>query len=187
MVNSQLLKQFSQTATNVGTQIVVLDSVADAAAYVASQIDGTLLLPKFLSADKYNLKGALKQSGVEVVEENLREFAPEAEAGLTGVNFAIADTGTLVLESTAEDIRLATTLPPKQFAILDPEKIVANGLDAVTFLRQFHQRDERNFIAYITGPSRTADIERVLTVGVHGPKQLFVLIVAGISSDFMQM
>lgn len=187
MSKDELLAQFTTVAVNVGAEVVAVESVAAAAAYVAERVDGTLMLPTFLSASEFNLKAALQQQGVEVVDEELRSAAADADAGLTGVNFAIADTGTLVLESTAEDIRLATTLPPKQFAILDTRKIVANGLDAVTALRQFHQRDERNFIAYITGPSRTADIERVLTVGVHGPKQLFVLLVEGVSSDFMQM
>lgn len=187
MAQKKLLEQFTVAATNVGAEIVTVDSLAAAAAYIASQVAGPLLLPNFLSATKFNVQAALEQEGVEVVGDNFRAVAAQAEAGLTGVNFAIADTGTLVLESSAEEIRLATTLPPKQFALLDPQKIVATGLDAVATLRQFHQRDGRNFIAYITGPSRTADIERVLTVGVHGPKQLFVILLPGISDDFMQM
>ena len=82
---------------------------------------------------------------------------------------------------------MATTLPPKQFALLDPKKIVADGLEAVNPLRQLHQRDSRNYVAYVTGPSRTADIERVLTIGVHGPKELFILLVPGLSDDLLEM
>lgn len=184
---NQLIEQFKEKAINVGAQVIECDSVTAATQFIGAHIDGTLLVPSFSSGSRFKLKAALKKAGVAVASEKLRDVAATAAAGVTGVNFAIADTGTLVLESTAEDIRLATTLPPKQFALLDPAKIVADGIEAVAPLRQFHQRDPRNYIAYITGPSRTADIERVLTIGVHGPKELFILLVPGMSDDFMEM
>ena len=187
MSKTKLIDQFSVAAINVGAEVTSVDSVAAAANYIAGKITGTLLVPQFSSASRFKLKAALKKAGVAIEINHLRSVAAEAEAGITGVNFAIADTGTLVLESTAEDIRLATTLPPKQFALLDPDKIVADGIKAVAPLRKFHQRDPRNYIAYVTGPSRTADIERVLTIGVHGPKELFILLVPGLSDDFMEM
>ncbi|MDX2494952.1 MAG: lactate utilization protein [Desulfuromusa sp.] len=187
MSTTQLIDKFSEAAVNVGAEVVSVASVAAAAEYIAGKIKGPLLVPSFPSAGRFKLKAALKKAGVSVEEDKFRSVAAAAEGGITGVNFAIADTGTLVLESTAEDIRLATTLPPKQFALLDPQKIVADGLAAVEPLRQLHQRDSRNYIAYITGPSRTADIERVLTIGVHGPKELFILLVPGLSDDFLEM
>ena len=119
---------FTRIATQVGAQVVSVASVAEAVGIVAEQVSGSLLLPTFPTASRFKLKAALGKAGIEVVNESLRSSGSRAEAGLTGVNFAIADTGTLVLDSTAEDIRLATTLPPKQFALLDPRKIVADGL-----------------------------------------------------------
>jgi len=187
MVNQLLVDLFSEKAIAVGAEVVSLSSVSEVAEFVAAKIDGTLLLPDFPSGSRLKLKTALEDAGINVVSDKFREVAEQSEGGLTGANFAIADTGSLVLESTAEDIRLATTLPPKQFALLDPEKIVADGLEAVPPLRQLHERDARNYIAYITGPSRTADIERVLTIGVHGPKELFILLIPGLSSDFLEM
>ena len=129
----------------------------------------------------------MPQAGLDVVSSHLREAVKSTPAGLTGVNFALADTGTLVLESTDEDIRLATMLPARHFALLDPQKILADSLVAVAPMRTMHQRGSRNYIAYITGPSRTADIERVLTIGVHGPKELYVLLVPGLSDDLLEM
>jgi len=184
---TQHVDKFSVAAVNVGAEVIRVDSVASAAAFIAGKIEGSLVVPSFSSGSRFKLKAALKKAGVAVASENLRDVAAQAEAGITGVNFAIADTGTLVLESTSEDIRLATTFPPKQFALLDPSKIVADGIEAVGPLRQFHQRDSRNYIAYVTGPSRTADIERVLTIGVHGPKELFILLIPGLSGDFLEM
>jgi L-lactate dehydrogenase complex protein LldG len=187
MSTTQLVDQFTEKAANVGAEVVSVPSVAAAAEYIAGKITGQLLVPAFPSAGRFKLKAALKKAGISIEVDQFRTVAAQAEAGITGVNFAIADTGTLVLESTAEDIRLATTLPPKQFALMDPAKIVADGLEAVKPLRQLHQRDPRNYIAYVTGPSRTADIERVLTIGVHGPKELFILLVPGLSDDFLEM
>ncbi|WP_321369242.1 lactate utilization protein [uncultured Desulfuromusa sp.] len=183
----QLLDQFTQAAINVGAEVVPVGSVASAAEYISGKIEGSLLVPSFSTAGRFKLKAALKKAGIAIEVNNFRAVAAQVEAGITGVNFAIADTGTLVLESTSEDIRLATTLPPKQFALLDPKKIVADGLEAVNPLRQLHQRDSRNYVAYVTGPSRTADIERVLTIGVHGPKELFILLVPGLSDDLLEM
>ncbi|MDX2480794.1 MAG: lactate utilization protein [Desulfuromusa sp.] len=187
MTTNQLIEKFTVVAQNVGAEVVAFDSVAAAADFIAKKIEGSLLVPSFSSGSRFKLKAALKNAGVAVASDNFRAIAAQAEAGITGVNFAIADTGTLVLESTSEDIRLATTLPPKQFALLDPQKVVADGLEAVKPLRQLHQRDPRNYIAYVTGPSRTADIERVLTIGVHGPKELFILLVPGLSDNFLEM
>lgn len=187
MLMTQLIEQFSEIATNVGAEVIAVDSVSAAADFIAGKIEGSLLVPSFASGSHFKLKSVLKKAGVAVETDNFRSVAAQAEGGITGVNFAIADTGTLVLESTSEDIRLATTLPPKQFALLDPKKVVADGLKAVEPLRQLHQRDPRNYIAYVTGPSRTADIERVLTIGVHGPKELFILLVPGLSNDFLEM
>ncbi len=128
---NQLVEQFKEKAINVGAQVIECDSVAAAAQFIAEHIDGTLLVPAFQSGSRFKLKAALKKAGVTIATEHFRDVAATAEAGITGVNFAIADTGTLVLESTAEEIRLATTLPPKQFALLDPAKIVADGIEAV--------------------------------------------------------
>ena len=187
MAKHQLLNQFTTAAKNVGAEVIELDSISAAADFISNKITGYMLVPNFAISSRFKLKSALKKAGVAVKTDNFREVAEQAEAGISGVNFAIANTGTLVLESTAEDIRLATTLPTKHFALLDPRKIVADGMKAVKPLRQMHQQDSQNYIAYITGPSRTADIERVLTIGVHGPKELFILLIPGISDDFLEM
>jgi L-lactate dehydrogenase complex protein LldG len=99
----------------------------------------------------------------------------------------MADTGTVVLESTMENIRLATTLPEKHFVVVDPETILEDNLAAVEPMTRMHTGNAPRFVAYVTGPSRTADIERVLTIGCHGPRELHILVVAGVSSDPMEI
>ncbi|WP_298036231.1 lactate utilization protein [uncultured Desulfuromonas sp.] len=178
---------FIEAARRAGAEVAGPLGVSEAVAYIAERAGGSLLLPPFASGVRLGLAEKLRRAGCAVAEDDLRGAAPGAAAGVTGTNFAIADTGTLVLESTAEAIRLATTLPERHFALLDPRKIVPDGLAAVPHLRDMHRNGPRNYLAYITGPSRTADIERVLTIGVHGPRELHILLVEGLSGVFLEM
>ena len=174
---------FAAAAEKVGAIVTTCQGVEQVVTYLAGQVQGTLLLPPSPSVQHINLAGQLRSAGVMVVDDDFRRHAPAAGAGLTGANFAIAATGTVVLESSDVAIRLASTLPPVHFVLLDPRKIVADSHAAVPLLRGFHERLPQAYLAYITGPSRTADIERVLTIGVHGPKELHLLLCEGLSED----
>jgi L-lactate dehydrogenase complex protein LldG len=176
------MNTFITTAEKVGAAVIQVKDINAACDYISEKATGTLLLPHQTSLERIGLAEILRQQSDVLVAFDKKQAALAA-AGVTGANFGIADTGTVVLESTDEATRLASTLPERHFVLLDPDKIVPDGIAAATHLRALHQRDARNFIAYITGPSRTADIERVLTIGVHGPKQLHILLVPGLSSD----
>ena len=180
------LNNFIAAAEKVGACVVQGQNTDTAAAYIAEHISSSLLFPPSPSLERSGIRAALEKASVSIVENDFRKRAPVAGGGLTGANFGIADTGTVVLESTTEATRLASTLPEQHFVLLDPDKLVADGIEAVAPLRALHQRDNQNYIAYITGPSRTADIERVLTIGVHGPKQLHILLVSGLSDDLLE-
>jgi L-lactate dehydrogenase complex protein LldG len=68
---------------------------------------------------------------------------------------------------------MVSTLPPIHVALIGTDRILKDMNDVLGHLRP----DQINYIAFITGPSRTADIERVLTIGVHGPERLIVVVV----------
>lgn len=180
------MEHFIQAARNVGAEVCALSSLQEFVAYVNERSDGTVLLPPCPSLERAGVSAMLKNAGTDVVEEDFRVRGATAVAGLTGANFGIAATGTIVLESTDEAVRIATTLPEKHFVLLDPRKILATADEAVTLLEDFHQKLPQTYLAYITGPSRTADIERVLTIGVHGPAELHILLLEGLSEDFME-
>jgi L-lactate dehydrogenase complex protein LldG len=181
-----MVRQFIGALEKVGGRAVHLADLDGVAAYVADHVSGSVLLPPCPSLVRNALAERLQAAGVAVVAADFRRLAPVAAAGLTGANFAIAATGTVVLESTAEALRLATTLPATHFVLLDPRKIVADSTAAVPLLRELHRHLPQAYLAYITGPSRTADIERVLTIGVHGPKELHVLLCEGLSADVLE-
>lgn len=96
----------------------------------------------------------------------------EADIGITEADFAIADTGTLVLLSDFSKPRLVSALPPVHIAILERTNIVPDIHSL--FLRI---TGSCSCISFITGPSRTADIELNLTLGVHGPGKVAVMMV----------
>ena len=178
---------FIEVARRVGAEVVCPKTVGEAVRYIASRAGGSVLLPRFASGERLGLEEEFRKAGCEVIGGPFAaDVAKGAAAGVTGANFAIADTGTLVLESTDETLRLATTLPEKHFALLDRSKIVADALEAVPHLRTMQAARPATYTAYISGPSRTADIERVLTIGVHGPKQLHILLVEGLSDNFQE-
>jgi len=104
-----------------------------------------------------------------------REGAAQAKVGISAVDWGLADTGTMVQDATDVDLRLASTLPEIHVALLRTERIVP---DLAALLPSLDPGSSR-YIAFITGPSRTADIERVLTIGVHGPVRLVILCVDG--------
>ena len=176
---------FIAAAQNVGAQVVSVQDTAEACQYITEHAGGTILLPKQESLDRAELTDRLKQQADTRITFN-KEQAEQASAGVTGANFGIAETGTIALESTDEAVRLATTLPTRHFVLLDPKKIVADGQAAIPYVRQLHENSPQTFLAYITGPSRTADIERVLTIGVHGPKELHILLLENLSDDFLE-
>jgi len=186
-MQQQHVATFTAAAEAVGADVRRVADVQEAAAVIAALASGPVLLPSFPSGERLGLAEALQKAGCAAVTEAFRQRAATAAVGVSGANFALAATGTLVLESTPEPVRLATTLPELHVALLDPRKIIADDLAAVPVLRSFHQRQPRNFLAYVTGPSRTADIERVLTIGVHGPKRLVILLLDGLSDNPLEM
>jgi len=96
------------------------------------------------------------------------------DVGITTAQAGIAETGTLVLEAEKERHRLVSLLPPVHIALVRSRDIYLTIGDALEGLSD--QEQISRAITFITGPSRTADIELTLTVGVHGPKELYVIV-----------
>jgi len=187
MNNYPLLERFCAAATAAGAEVRRSVERTELPGLLAGLARGPVLLPSFVSGRTLQLAEGLQRQGIELIDGDFRRRAAEADLGITGANFALAETGTLVLESTPEPIRLASTLPERHAVILDPRKILADLEAATPWLRRFAATLPRHYLAYITGPSRTADIERVLTIGVHGPKELFIFLVEGLSDDPLEM
>lgn len=107
--------------------------------------------------------------------EVTREAAAEARVGISQMDWALADTGTLVQDATAVEQRLVSTLPQVHVAIIGAGRILPDMGAVLGRIRP----EKAGYLSMITGPSRTADIERVLTIGVHGPERLVILFMEG--------
>jgi L-lactate dehydrogenase complex protein LldG len=102
-----------------------------------------------------------------------RDLAAQAKVGISEMDWAIANTGTLVQTADEVDKRLVSTLPLLHIAFVATGAVLP---DLPAALKKIDPRKSA-YLSFITGPSRTADIERVLTIGVHGPERLIVAMV----------
>ena len=106
--------------------------------------------------------------------EGFKKELFEIHAGITTTRGAIADTGALILWPTAEEPRLISLVPPVHIAVLDAENIYPSFAEAMA-RQQWPQGMPTNALL-VSGPSKTADIEFTLVFGVHGPKELVVIV-----------
>ena len=116
-----------------------------------------------------NLAQELASLGVELVSPNADKMKmATCDLGVTEADYILPETGTLVLKSSAEKPRGVSLLPRIHLAIVTPDLLRAD-------LQQvFEESRSGHYMVFITGPSRTSDIELTVTLGVHGPKNLFV-------------
>jgi L-lactate dehydrogenase complex protein LldG len=119
-------------------------------------------------------RAKLSQAGVSF--EVTRDSAASAKVGISRADWAVADTGSLAQDATKVEERLVSTLPPLHVAFVGAERIVP---DLAALLEKLSPQ-KVGYLALVTGPSRTADIERVLTIGVHGPARLVIAVVDGL-------
>ncbi len=129
-----------------------------------------------LKKDLYEkLARKAKKAGFDCINSGMRDHLAGVDIGFTFADYGIADTGTLMIDCPSEELRLATMVSEFHVCVLPKNKIRANTY-AVEKMMLTRMKKAPNYMAYVTGASRTADIERVLTMGVHGPLELHILI-----------
>ncbi len=180
MQNPDLIEQMRERAEAVQAIVSVIGTIKDACQYavaVTKKQGGRTVVAAGLNTEEQGyLKNECESSGLRLLEFPLRPHANEIHTSLTIVDGGIAETGTLVLDSTSEDIRMATMLAETHVAVLHALKIKPDTAALENELNAALKADVPSYTAFITGASRTADIERVLAIGVHGPQELHILI-----------
>jgi L-lactate dehydrogenase complex protein LldG len=120
----------------------------------------------------------LKQAAerqISVIKDGMRSHLAGIDIGFTVADYGIGETGSLVINSSSEELRLATMVSEIHVAVIPKSRIRATAEDMYAELKGFMSQ-KPNYLAFVTGASRTADIERVLALGVHGPLELHILI-----------
>ena len=176
--------QFIGELNKVNTNVIETSSEDEAKKSILKLIEDKEL--KFFAIwesqflKEINLKQDFKDAGLKLITAKNKNRMANADIGITEVDYAIADTGTLVLLTDKNQPRSVSLLPPIHIAIVRPENLVRNINDLFIILKSRLQNTEdiTSCMTFITGPSRTADIELSLTLGVHGPKELYVLILS---------
>ncbi len=129
-----------------------------------------------LAPEAYELLSSRsRESGFSCIDSGLRKELAGVDIGFTYADMGIAETGTVVINCPSEELRLATMICEYHVCLLPKSKIVADGFAGEQQLLEFMGHGP-NYTAFITGPSRTADLERVLAIGVHGPLEFHLLL-----------
>jgi L-lactate dehydrogenase complex protein LldG len=151
-------------------------SGADACRYVATAIEGKSalasnapLLTECGITALPNVRSGFYESA------SLREASASAGCGITSADYALADTGTLVMLASPQEARLISLLPPVHIAVVASARVLTSLDELLTVLPR--PAEITSSMVLITGPSRTADIEQILVRGVHGPGEIHVVVV----------
>lgn len=115
-------------------------------------------------------------AAAEAMIEDLKARCGADQVGVAQAALGIAETGTCVVETDDEETRLATMLPENSVLILRIPDIVESLAETAPYLRERQKDGKISYTSFITGPSRTADIERVGAIGVHGPLNVHIIL-----------
>lgn len=99
------------------------------------------------------------------------------DAGISECECLVAQTGSVMFSTRASGGRALSILPPVHIVLAKASQLVGDLTDAYTHIRQKYGENLPDCLGFITGPSRTGDIERILVLGAHGPKELFVFVI----------
>jgi L-lactate dehydrogenase complex protein LldG len=156
-----LVAQFRKALEALAGKVVVVKTAEEAKSAIVEALNG--------------------RTFIQASEPFSREAMAQIEVGITSADYALADTGSLVIFTESHESRLLSLLPPCHIAVIDSSRIVPS-LDDVLRLRPT-PGDGSSAMIVITGPSRTADIEMRLVRGVHGPGEIHVIIIDSDMTD----
>ena len=169
-----LLENFRESLEFVGGNYSLVKNEAEAA-QVLSSIISEKKAGKIAISDSPLVKRIVGfiETSPEFVENAPPEFLFGSDLGVTSAQWAIAETGTLVLEAESERHRLTSLVPPVHVCILEARNIRQTLGEILEVLQTRLSRA----VTFVTGASRTSDIELTLAIGVHGPGELHVILI----------
>jgi L-lactate utilization protein LutC len=170
------IRSFTARLEALGGKTLCAATRDEARALVAPAIEGKRAVasnaPFLAECGITSLPGV--ESGI-ADRERLRAVCAAAQVGITSADYALADTGSLVMLSSPQEARMISLLPPVHIAVAPLERMLT-GLDEL-FTVLPRPAEQTSSMVLITGPSRTADIEQILVRGAHGPGQVIVILV----------
>ena len=188
-----LLRRLAETAAAASWHVHGPVPAEDAAETVAEIASGLGARHVVRSAEeifrRIDIDGALRRSGISPTvlaagrsrgRSALKGLAFNADLGITGVTYAIAETGSCVITPRKGVARMTSLAPPAYIAVVEADQVLDSMDDYFALTRLAYQKARGrapNYVNFISGPSRTADIEQTLTIGVHGPGVVHMVLV----------
>ncbi|KJS83520.1 MAG: hypothetical protein JM58_12570 [Peptococcaceae bacterium BICA1-8] len=177
----ELFKSFKEKAEALTVKVIRVDSKTNAEKAIIEEIKAANIklavgVPMTL-VDALSIQESLKGDGIEFSLDLDRNLIEQAQFGVSQFDLGIAELGTIVQDAESVHKRLVSMLPPTHLAVISTKTIIETFADSLEVIEKVYNGEPSNFIAFVTGPSKTADIERVLTIGVHGPGRLIIVCV----------
>lgn len=189
----QLIARLAETAEAASWNVHRVNTAEGAAATVA-EIAGRAKAKSIIRSaeevfSRVDVDGALRRRGLSWTvlasggrrrRSDLKRLAFASDLGVTGVTFAIAETASCVITPRRGVARLTSLAPPTLVLVVEAEQVLESLDDFFAITRLGYQRDRgrsASYFNFISGPSRTADIEQTLTIGVHGPGEVHMVLV----------
>jgi L-lactate utilization protein LutC len=185
------MARFSAECTAAGGHVHLVSDPEAAAAQVLELVQARsvrkALLGRGFFLDRLDLATRLPKVGVEVTAVDAlapaicREPLFAAEVGISGVDFLVAETGTVVLQARADEPRSLSLLPPVHIAVAERSQLLPDLFDLFDLFPPPGKGASvlPSCLTLITGPSKTGDIELRLVTGVHGPGEIHVVLAVG--------
>ena len=205
MTHQELVDAFSAKAQAVNATVVTLPGMKEALDYVVeicvkkapaemlaeepgteqgplgpnkvpTRVQKVMAAPQLNDTDFAALEEACKAKGFLCLKSGLRKYLAGIDLGLSFAEAGVAASGTCMLNTDNEDVRLASMISEISVLILKKSAIYPDLPSITQILRARMAENPATYTTLVTGPSRTADIERVGAVGVHGPLEMHIIL-----------
>lgn len=171
---SDLITMFTAAAEKVGTEVRRAARTRDLNEVIEEVLNEEHVSSVVLSADPETALAERSVAGLGILPFGRGRKIAGVQLGITGTSGGIARTGTVVVESRRAGGRGASLVPPVHLALLRTDRIVETPSAWWRSMRDRYPAGPPSQIVFITGPSRSGDIEQTLTIGVHGPTRLWI-------------
>lgn len=180
-INETFVNSFKSKAEELTVNVLRASSGKDAADLIIEQIQ-RLKVRKLASTpltiiDDKKLETYASSHDLDFDRQLNRGKIEQADMGISEFDFGIAQLGCIVQDASDLHTRLVSMLPPIHLALLPTPALVESFADALEVIQKVYKENIPPYLSFITGPSKTADIERELTIGVHGPRKLIILLI----------
>ncbi|MEG6522249.1 LutC/YkgG family protein [Desulfotomaculum sp. 1211_IL3151] len=175
-----LYKEFKEKAEALAAEVYRVSNTAEAQQLISKLIND-LNVAKAVYApselvNAVNMQEIGTTTGAVMTSENLRQNAADAGLGISQLDYAVAEIGALAGNATGIESRMVSILPPVHMALVPTANLLPNLVATIATYNK-NLGELPRYLTFVSGPSRTSDIERVLTIGVHGPGRLIIVFI----------